>query len=214
MAQIFPKWSNSIPKFIPVVTVCILASVVFVLSYWLSPWNLEVGYEPSQPVPYSHELHVGSLGIDCRYCHFGVEKSSNACVPPTQICMNCHTNILQDSKKLIKVIKSSKTKKPLKWIRVHQLPDYVYFDHSAHINAGVGCISCHGRVDKMKKIRQVKPLSMAWCLDCHRNPSAHLKPKNKVTAMNFDPPKDWGTIARKKASKLNPPVISCSGCHR
>ncbi len=214
MAQIFPKWSNSVPKFIPPVLIGGLVLIVFVFSYWFSPWNLEVGYEPSQPIAYSHELHAGQLAIDCRYCHFGVERSSNAGVPPTQVCMNCHSNVLPDSKKIAGIVKSFQTNKPLEWTRVHELPDYVYFDHSAHVNVGVGCISCHGRVDKMEKVRQVKPLSMAWCLECHRNPASHLKPSDKITSMTFTPPKGWKTATRKKAAKLNPPIIGCSGCHR
>jgi len=145
MAQIFPKWSNSIPNLVLATIIGGLISVIFIFSYWFSPWNLEVGYEPSQPVAYSHELHAGRFGIDCRYCHFGVERSSNAGVPPTQICMNCHTNILPNSKKITAIVESFESKKPLEWIRVHQLPDYVYFDHSVHVSAGVGCIiSCSG----------------------------------------------------------------------
>jgi hypothetical protein len=214
MVQIFPKWSNFIPKIIVFVLFFGLCLVIFIFSYWFSPWNLEVGYKPKQPIPYSHELHVGKLGIDCRYCHFGVEKSICAGVPPTQICMNCHTTILRDSNKIIPIIKNFKNNKPIEWIRVHKLPDYVYFSHSSHVNVGIGCVSCHGRVDKMERVKQVKPLSMAWCLECHRNPETYLIPMDKITSMNFVPSDEWKTVARKKAVNLNPPVIGCSGCHR
>lgn len=214
MAQIFHKWTNRIPVFVPVFLVGALVFIVFVFWYWFSPWNIEVGYQPIQPVPYSHKLHVGVLGMDCRYCHTGVEKSSVAGVPPTQTCMNCHHDVKKDSYKLSKVVESFKHDTPIEWVRVHKLPDYTYFDHSAHILAGVGCISCHGRVDQMEKVKVVKPLSMGWCLECHRDPAPHLRPTNKVTDMNWKPSSDWMRLAKRKAKNLHPPVESCSGCHR
>lgn len=214
MAQIFPKWSNAIPKIAPPLLLLGAGCVVFVVYYWFSPEHTDVGYQPNQPVAYSHQLHAGKLGIDCRYCHFGVEKSSVAGVPPTQICLNCHRSVLPDSMKLAAVMKSWKNDTPIPWVRVHKLPDYVYFDHSVHVNVGVGCISCHGRVDSMEKMRLEKPLSMTWCLDCHRNPAPHLKPLDKITAMDWIPPKGWDLEAKKLAANMHAPIISCSGCHR
>ncbi len=214
MAQIFPKWTNQIPKAAPAVLVLGLGFVVFVFWYWFSPWNLEVGYQPEQPVPYSHKLHVGKLGLDCRYCHTGVDKGPVAGVPPTQTCMNCHTNVKADSLSLSKVRESWNTGMPIEWLRIHKVGDYVYFDHSAHISVGIGCASCHGRIDQMVKVRQEKPLSMGWCLECHRDPASHIRPLDKVTDMNFKPSEEWLRVAKAKAKMLHPPIESCSGCHR
>lgn len=214
MAQIFPKWSNKVP----LVVLCTLlfggCAVVFVIWYWLSPWNLNVGYEPRQPVPFSHKMHAGELGIDCRFCHAGVEISPVAGVPPTQTCMVCHSSIKNDSVKLEEVMESWNSDVPIAWRRVYSLPDYVYFDHSAHINNGVGCISCHGRVDQSTEIRQELPLSMDWCLDCHRDPSSHIRPLDKVTDMNWLPNEAWNKYAAVRAKELHPPTVSCTGCHR
>jgi hypothetical protein len=216
MAQIFPKWSNKVPKVAIIGGAATFCFVVFVFWYWFSAYSLDVGYEPVQPVQYSHKLHAGNLGMDCRYCHAGVEKSAVAGVPPTQTCMNCHSLIKKDSIKLEKVIASDKTDKPIEWLRIHKAPDYVYFDHSAHINNGVGCASCHGRVDQMVRVRQEKPLSMGWCLDCHRNPVEHLRPLDKVTDMNWKPTPESIKIATEKvrSQRVTPPIESCSGCHR
>ncbi len=153
---------------------------------WWSGWGsprraTDVGYAPEQPVPYSHALHAGQLGIDCRYCHNTVETAAHAAVPPTQTCMNCHAAIRKESEKLIPVRASYATGMPIPWVRVHDLPDYVYFNHSAHVRRGVGCVSCHGRVDTMEVVYQAEPLSMGWCLDCHRNPERHLRPVEFVT---------------------------------
>ncbi|PJA26858.1 MAG: cytochrome C [candidate division Zixibacteria bacterium CG_4_9_14_3_um_filter_46_8] len=183
--------------------------------YYGSPKYTDVGYRPIQPVPYSHKLHAGDLGIDCRYCHISVEVSPVANVPPTQICMNCHKIILPQSEKLLPVRESWATGLPMKWVRVHNLPDYVYFDHSMHLYAGVGCASCHGNVAEMEVVMQVEPLSMSWCLKCHRNPDQYLRPANQVTNMKWVPSPDQMEFAnRVRAEKgINPPV-DCSGCHR
>ncbi|MEI6805667.1 MAG: cytochrome c3 family protein [Myxococcaceae bacterium] len=214
MAQIFPKWTNKVPKIAILSLVSAITGIVFVFWYWFSPYNLEVGYQPIQPVPYSHKIHAGNLGMDCRYCHTGVEKSAVAGVPPTQTCMNCHSMIKTSSPKLEMVRDSYKSDLPIPWVRVHKVPDYAYFDHSAHIAASVGCVSCHGRIDQMTEVRIEKPLSMGWCLDCHRNPEPHLRPLDKITDMEWVADENWKTVAKAKAKTLHPPVESCSGCHR
>jgi len=214
VTQIFPKWIDSIPKYVIFGIFVSLAVVVFIFTYWFSPWHLEVGYEPVQPISYSHKLHAGNLNIDCRYCHFNVEKSSAAGVPPTQICMNCHNNILVKSDKIKILVNSIQSNVPIEWVRVHKLPDYVYFDHSVHIHSGIGCISCHGEVNKMDRIKQVKPLSMSWCLDCHKNPALHVRPMDKITEMCFDDNNTWNFNAYENSVNFHPPVIGCSGCHR
>lgn len=212
MTQLFPKWTNKLPQIIGALVLAGGGLVTFVVSYWFSPKHTDVGYAPEQPVAYSHKLHAGLLGIDCRYCHQDVEHSPHASVPDTNTCMNCHTNVLPQSAKLEPVRQSAKTGTPIPWIKVHMLPEYAYFNHEAHLRAGVGCVSCHGRVDKMEVVRQAEPLSMGWCLDCHRAPENHLRPQSELT--NMDYVHDLAVAQKIKAEKkLNPPT-HCSGCHR
>jgi hypothetical protein len=215
VAQIFPKWTNKIPLVAVLGITFGLIGVVGFIWYYFSPEYTDVGYRPEQPVPYSHKLHAGNLGMDCLYCHTSVEKSAKANVPPTQTCMNCHTLILTESKKLLQVRESWNTGMPIEWVRVHKVADYAYFNHSSHVNVGVGCASCHGNVAEMEKVIQVEPLSMGWCLDCHRNPDEHLRPVSEVTNMYWTPPENQAEIAAKikKEKNINPPV-DCSGCHR
>jgi hypothetical protein len=172
----FPQWTNSIR---PIATLAILGGLVYVvvlIAAAFSPTTTNVGYAPEQPIPYSHALHAGELGIDCRYCHNTVDRAAHASIPPTQTCMNCHDKIKTDSEKLAPLRDSYETGMPIEWVRIHDLPDFSYFDHSAHVTRGVGCVSCHGRVDLMEVVRQEEPLSMGWCLDCHRNPEPELRP--------------------------------------
>lgn len=192
------------------------------IYFGASPLATDVGYMPTQPVPYSHALHAGKLGIDCRYCHIGVEDSAHASVPPTATCMNCHTNIARESneksKAAVKIVRDSFTSgAALDWVKVHDLPDYAYFDHSAHVRRGIGCVSCHGRVDQMEVVYQDQPLSMGWCLDCHRNPERHLRPVSEVTNMTWVPPDGRSQIeyGRELAQQMNiRPSQDCSTCHR
>ena len=190
------------------------------VPYALNPGTTDVGYTPQQPVEYSHELHAGQMGIDCRYCHNTVDKTAFAALPPTQTCMNCHSHILTDSEKLKPVMESYKTGKPVKWVIVHDLPDYVYFNHSAHINKGVSCVECHGRVDKMERVSQVKTLSMAWCLSCHRDPGPNLRPQEFITELDWQPPEGEQRQAQIKqlmnAHKIKSvrQLTDCSTCHR
>jgi menaquinone reductase, multiheme cytochrome c subunit len=219
---VFPKWANFLLPGIVLGVVGGLFYVPTVVGLGASPKTTAVGYQPIQPVPYSHALHAGKLGIDCRYCHTTVENSNFASIPPTETCMNCHTNIRTESAALAPVRESWATGKPVEWIRVHELPQYVYFSHQAHVNHGVGCIECHGRIDQMERVYQAKPLSMSWCLDCHRDPGPHLRPKNvAVTDMNWTPPAD-PTEAQNLAEELlkdysihdTAYMQSCSTCHR
>lgn len=236
VAQIFPRWTNKIPLMLGVGAPVALCGVVFVVWYYFSPRFTDVGYQPTQPVPFSHKLHAGEMGIDCQYCHSTVETSASAAIPPNNVCMNCHANLDLGPERQPKVqplIDSFEGKQPLEWVRVHMLPDYAYFDHSVHINAGVGCASCHGRIDQMDVVHQVEPLSMSWCLDCHRNPEPHLRPADQVTNMGwsaadaeaYDPAADATRRRRYDAALvqpgatrghdyLNPPISNCSGCHR
>jgi hypothetical protein len=211
----FPKWTWVLRPGIAVAAVggLVYASVVIYLGF--SPKATDVGYMPTQPVPYSHALHVGQLGMDCRYCHTGVEVAAAAAIPPTQTCMNCHSHVRANSEKLIPVRESYATGMPVPWIRIHDLPDFVYFDHSAHVRRGVGCVSCHGRIDTMEVVFQDKPLSMGWCLECHRSPENHLRPVEFVTQLDWVPEDDQlalGTRLRE-TNNINPPT-DCNTCHR
>ncbi len=215
MAQIFPKWSNRIPTAIAIGGVCALIGVVGLVWYYFSPEYTDVGYRPHQPVAYSHKVHAGDLGVDCRYCHTSVERQAHANVPPLRTCMNCHTMVKPDTEKMKLVSSSFASGQPIEWIRVHHLPDFVYFNHSAHLSAGVGCISCHGNVTQMEEITLSKPLSMGWCLECHRNPDQYLRPVSEVTNMNWEKPADLGEwVVRWKQEKNIKPPTACSGCHR
>jgi len=215
LAQIFPKWADKVPLYFVVVVLLSLVSVVGFFWYYGSPEYTDVGYRPKQPVAYSHKLHAGDLGMDCRYCHTAVEVSPHANIPSTQTCMNCHTLVGSDSEKLLLVRESWATGNPIEWIRIHNLPDYSYFNHSAHLNAGVGCETCHGNIAAMEVVEQKEPLSMGWCLDCHRNPGPHLRPKDQVTKMNWVPPDNHADFAKQviEEKQISPPV-DCSGCHR
>jgi hypothetical protein len=214
---VFPRWANKTRALAGVLLGGAPVYLTFLLWYGASPKATDVGYAPEQPVPYSHALHAGQLGLDCRYCHNTVEQAAHAAVPPTETCMNCHKSIWTKSPKLEPVRTSWETDAPIAWAKVHDLPDYVYFNHSAHVTRGVGCVTCHGRVDQMDVVFQKEPLSMSWCLTCHRNPEPHLRPPEEVTNMSWQPPAgadpaQYGTMLREK-NHLNPPT-DCSTCHR
>jgi hypothetical protein len=171
-----------------------------------------------QPVPFSHEHHVAGLGIDCRYCHTTVEKSSFAGLPPTATCMNCHRQIWTNADLLAPVRESYATNVPLQWTRVHNLPGFVYFNHSVHIAKGMGCVSCHGNVDQMPLMWQNASLLMEWCLDCHRNPAKNVRPRSEVFNMSWTPPAGPGQAAALQAKLVKEyklqSLTSCSTCHR
>lgn len=215
MAQIFPEWTNKIPLFIAIAAAVVGICGVGFFWYYGSPKYTDVGYRPEQPVDYSHKLHAGDLGIDCRYCHVSVETSAIANVPPTQTCMNCHTLVKADSDKLAKVRESWQTDMPIEWVRVHKIGEYAYFNHSIHVDRGVSCISCHGNVAEMEKVTLQEPLSMSWCLDCHRNPGPNLRPVNEVTNMYWEKPDNHSEFVQKVIDEKNiSPPVNCSGCHR
>ncbi len=217
MAQIFPKWTNRTPPLAGLLLAVLGLSGVGFFWYFGSPYYTDVGYQPVQPVQFSHKRHAGDLGMDCRYCHSNIERSPTANIPSTQVCMNCHTTILATSPLLTAVVESWKTGVPIHWERVHKLPDYAYFNHAAHLRAGVGCSSCHGNPRQMDVVRQVQPLSMGWCLACHRNPTPHLRDTSKVslTDTTWQPGPDQAqTAARLIAEKQLQPREDCSTCHR
>lgn len=212
---VFPKWTNAAIKAAPIAAGGALTYVAVVFALAASPQTTNVGYQPKQPLAYSHRQHAGELGIDCRYCHTTVEHAAHAVIPPTQTCMNCHKHIRGQSDKLLLVRESYGSGKPIPWIRVHDLPGYAYFNHSAHVRRGVGCVSCHGRVDKMEVVYQDQTLSMGWCLDCHRKPEAHLRPVDYITKLDWVADKDQLELGRelKEKYQINPSE-DCSTCHR
>lgn len=182
--------------------------------YGMSPETTDVGYQPVQPLPYSHALHAGELGIDCRYCHSTVEKAGHASVPPTSTCLNCHSMVHTESKKLEWVRTSAATGEAIPWVRIHDLPDHAYFNHAVHVNRGVGCATCHGRIDKMEEVFQQERLSMGWCLTCHREPEKYLRPLDQITNMEWAPENQLELGLQLKAELgINPPQ-NCSSCHR
>jgi menaquinone reductase, multiheme cytochrome c subunit len=215
MAPIFPKYTDTAVRIAGAALALGALSAIGLYAYFSHPKVLDTGYQPVQPVPYSHKLHAGSMGMDCTYCHYTVNSAAYAAVPATQICMNCHAQVRPQSKVLKPLRDSFATGEPVRWVKIHQLPDFVYFNHSAHVTAGVSCVSCHGRVDQMVEVRQIQPLSMAWCLECHRNPAPNLRPAELVTRLDWVPDRDPAAIGREiiAEKKINPPQ-NCSGCHR
>ena len=189
MAQIFDRSSNSLARMSLILTgLIVIALGVTLDQLQRSPWVTRQGQRPDQPVPFSHKHHVQGLGLQCQYCHVSVEKSSYAGIPPTKTCMNCHSQIWTNAQLLEPVRNSWATGESIQWIRVHDLPDYVYFNHEIHVNKGIGCASCHGRVDEMPLMYEENTLQMEWCLNCHRNPAVNLRPTAEIYNMAWAGP--------------------------
>jgi hypothetical protein len=216
MAQIFHRSANTISRVSIFGAVFIAAGLIGLLTQVnRSPWVTQAQAAREQPIQFSHERHVAGNGIDCRYCHTSVESSRFAGIPPTKTCMNCHSQIFANSPFLEPVRASFATGKPLEWNRVHDLPDFVYFDHSIHVSKGVGCTTCHGRVDRMPLMWQEKSLQMEWCLDCHRNPEQYVRPKDAVFRVDYQPPSNQAELGAKLVADYEiQKLTSCSTCHR
>lgn len=215
MSLIFPKSFDKHLRIGAGIAGLLLLTAGGIAGYLLTPKVTNTGYSPTQPVAYSHKLHAGNMGMDCLYCHSTVDKAAYAAIPATEVCMNCHERVKPQSPEIIKVRESYATGQPIPWIKIHRLPDYVYFNHKAHVTNGVSCVSCHGRIDQMTEVRQVKELTMAWCLECHRNPEANVRPAELVTRLDWKPDRDPAEIGREIiAAKHIAPPTNCSGCHR
>jgi len=235
----FPKWTNLLPTAIVACAAGGLVTVIAIVWYYFTPSYWEVGYMPDQPIAYNHQLHAGTLGIDCRYCHSNVEDSKHANVPSPNVCMNCHTvaddksgylalAMTQDgsspsphwqSADLSRLRTAYQSAEAIDWDRIHKLPDYAHFQHAAHINAGVSCYSCHKRIDQMPVVYQSEPLSMGWCLECHRAPENHLVDTTQVKVTDLakveellSRPDYAQTVGLELASRVNPPE-NCGACH-
>jgi hypothetical protein len=216
MAQTFHPSTNTISRVTIFGGVALLIGLVVAMATINeSPYITEVGVAREQPVPFSHKHHVGDDGIDCRYCHTSVEKSSFAGIPPTKTCMNCHTQIWAKSPLLEPVRESYRTGHSLEWTRVHNLPGFVYFNHSIHVHKGIGCSTCHGRVDQMPLMWRENTLYMKWCLECHRNPERFVRPRKDVFRMDYEPPPDQLALGAKLVKEYRiQKLTSCSTCHR
>jgi len=216
MAQIFHPSTNTISRvsiFGGIILVCVIVAAIAPSNRSSSVTG--VGVARLQPVPFSHKAHIRDVGIDCRYCHTSVEQSAFAGVPATQICMNCHSQIWADSAMLEPVRASLRAGTSLEWTRVHNLPGFVYFDHSIHVKKGVGCATCHGRVDGMPLMRRENSLYMEWCLECHREPERFVRPREFVFSMDWQPPEDRLALGRKLVDEYRiEKLTSCSVCHR
>lgn len=216
MEPIFPKWTNRIPLYAGIGVPLLIIAIVVGIWYYFSPKFLTAGYEPEQPVQFSHKLHAGDMGMDCRYCHSDVTKNSFASVPATETCMGCHNKVKSDSPRIKSLKESFEKKTPIPWVRVHMLPRYSHFDHSAHLTAGVGCVSCHDDVSRMERVRIVSPMSMGWCINCHKDPSKNLRPQSELFNMLYDPLSAGYNYKEDPyyKNRLIQPPLACGACHQ
>jgi Cytochrome c7 and related cytochrome c len=216
MPQIFPKSANPWSK----ASLITLLGLVLALGWTVvvlqrSDFVTAANTVVVQPVQFSHQHHVGGIGIDCRYCHNSVEVAATASIPPTKTCINCHSQIWSTSPYLEPVRASFRDDKPLLWTRVHDLPDFVYFNHSIHVKKGMACETCHGRVDRMPLMRQQSSLQMEWCLDCHRNPEQYVRPRSEVFTMGYVPAVAQSELGPQLVAEYNiKSLTNCSVCHR
>lgn len=216
MSDIFPKWTNKLPLQIAVAALLTGTAVTAGVWYYCTPKYTRVGYQPIQPVGFSHAIHADQLGMDCRYCHNGVEKSWYSNIPAASTCLNCHNTVLSTDPKLELVRESGKTGKPIPWVQIHKTPDYVYFNHSVHVNRGVSCVSCHGQINKMDEVQHAKPLSMTFCLDCHREPEKFIRHPKDVYNLDWTvhPDVQANAGSRFKHDWKVSASQNCSACHR
>lgn len=216
MPALFPEWTNTAFRIALVVVVLSLAGVIGgLMIYVRTPYNTEQYQPPDQPVEFDHRHHVRDDGIDCLYCHAEAERSPSAGLPSTDLCMGCHAQIWNDSPLLEPVRRSYFSGRPIRWRRVHQLADFVFFDHAVHVRGGVGCVRCHGRVDEMPRVYRVAPLQMQWCLECHRNPRRALASRPEALGRSSM----WGaTLAQLDptlpAGRAITRLTTCTACHR
>ncbi|MEP6822059.1 MAG: cytochrome c3 family protein [Chthoniobacterales bacterium] len=241
MANIFPRWSNWVPLKLAVIGLVTVTGLTAATWYYVTPKYTRVGYQPIQPVPFPHDLHVTQLGMDCRYCHSFVDVAAHSNLPNTQTCMACHQQVQKENPKLAPVRESWKTGLPVEWVQIHRTPDYVFYNHAAHVNRGISCFSCHGQINHMPVVYHAKPHSMAWCLECHRKPENFLRPMDQVFNLDWKPedvkpaefvakygkpknaPEDFGQGEKLTQQEIGQtlkerwnivPPLNCQGCHR
>jgi hypothetical protein len=217
MPQPFPPNANALVRWSLIGGAILLPLIVIALAAFARVSNNQVRVPVTQPVAFSHALHAGELGLDCRYCHTTVEVSSSANIPPTETCMTCHSQVRVATPQLAPVWQSWETGEPIAWNRVHKLPEYAYFNHSAHINKGIGCADCHGRIDRMDGIWKNEPMTMGWCLECHRAPENYVRPREEVFNMAYERPgnqRELGLSLVQSYHIDSDKLIQCSTCHR
>jgi hypothetical protein len=216
MSDIFPKWTNRLPLQILLGAALVGTVGTVGVTYYFTPKYTRVGYQPIQPVNFPHSVHADQVGLDCRYCHNGVEKSWYSNIPGAETCMNCHKQILAADPRLQLVRDSAATGKAIDWVQIHKTPDYVYFNHSVHVNRGISCVECHGQINKMDEVAHGKPLSMGFCLDCHRDPAARIRPQSEVFNLNWTRPEGFTEQHGKKMvhDMRVESLQNCSACHR
>jgi hypothetical protein len=218
MAQIFSPRATILFRVVLIGTPFVLGAAGFAaLQVIWSPYVTDVGHPVDQAVPFSHEHHVSGLGIDCRYCHTTVEKAAFAGIPPTETCMTCHSQVWTEAPVLAAVRNSQASRTPLQWNRAHDLPDFVYFNHSIHVKKGIACAECHGQVERMPLIWKEHALHMGWCLDCHRHPARAMRPPDQVFNLNWRPdanPELGQTLVRKQQIRSTRELTDCGLCHR
>jgi hypothetical protein len=217
MPQLFPPNSNSFVRWTTLAGTVFLVLLVTALTVFARTTNNRVGVPVEQPVDFAHSLHAGSLGLDCRYCHSTVETTSFATIPSTETCMTCHSQVRVGAPQLAVVQESWDSGRPIAWNRVHAMPDFVYFDHSIHVNKGVGCSTCHGAVDEMAGMWKNEPMTMGWCLECHREPQEYLRPRSEVLNMDYVRPDNQLELghALVEAYHINTEKLpQCWTCHR
>jgi hypothetical protein len=217
MSDIFPKWTNRLPLQIVAGGLVLATTAVAGVWYYFTPKYTRVGYQPIQPVAFSHNTHVDQVGMDCRYCHNGVEKSWYSNVPASGLCMNCHSQVLKDDPRLALVRESAASGKPIPWVQVHKAPDFVYFNHSVHVNRGVSCVHCHGQIDTMDEVGHAQPFTMTFCLDCHRHPEAFVRAPGDVYNLKWkaeSPGKQLADGQRYVQEWKVERLENCSACHR
>jgi hypothetical protein len=216
MAQLFRRSSNTLANASILAVVLGVGGLAWLITKInLSSYVTRVEVVREQPVPFSHKHHVGGVGIDCRYCHTSVETSSFAGLPPTETCITCHSQIWANAEMLEPVRASYRTDQSIEWVRVHDLPEFVYFNHSIHVKKGIGCATCHGRVDLMPLEMRVNSLHMGWCLDCHRAPEKYVRPREAVFQMDYEPPPNQLELGRKLVAEYRIQKLEdCWTCHR
>jgi hypothetical protein len=216
MSALFSKRSNALLlTVLATLGLGAAGTVGGLMLYWRTPYGTSQAEPILQPVQFDHRHHVQDDLIDCRYCHSSVDRAPSAGIPPTELCLSCHSQIWNKSPLLDLVRQSWFAGKPIVWTRVHKVPDFVYFNHAIHVNKGVGCVECHGRVDQMATIEQAQPLTMGFCLDCHRDPQPRLRPLEEVANLRWQPPADRAALGAELAKKYDVKTrVSCSTCHR
>ncbi len=216
MSDVFPQWANRLPRLVLVGAVLVSSALVSGSWYYLTPKYSRVGYQPVQPTAFSHAVHVEQMGMDCRYCHSAVERSWYSNIPAATTCMNCHDQVLKGDPRLALVRESAATGQTIPWVRVHRVPDFVYFNHAVHVTRGIGCFECHGPLNTMDEIYHAQPLTMTFCLDCHRNPAAKIRPLEEVYNLTWQRPTNFTEAqGRRFVQDWNVRQLEwCSTCHR